>query len=251
MESILFETTGKDTWIGDINTSIVFIQMIGYFTVIFRILHRKKKAIRETASDAEWVQKEWIPVFEYLFAALFVIVMVCYVIWPRTDAWLIQILNVVAMFYLVYNSIAHPVMPIQKGAEPIQANEEEAELEAPAVPTMTDEQMKEVCDAASRYMEESKAYLRPDISLALFAKEMNVPQRTLSRSINGSLGCNFFEFVNRKRVEEAKRQLLALDVKDYNIDSIFADCGFRSRSTFYMVFKKITGKSPVAWLEDR
>ena len=251
LASIRHEMTGDDTWIGDINTIIVFIQMVAYFAVIFRFLHRKKKAIRDTVSDAEWVQKEWIPVFEYLFAALFVIVMVCYAIWPRTDAWLIQILNVVAMFYLVYNTIAHPVMPIVQVVEDEPETADTSEVETSAAPAMDEQQMKEVCEKASQYMAESKAYLRPDISLALFAREINIPQRTLSRAINGSLGCNFFEFVNRMRIEEAKRLLRDLRTSDFNIDSIYSDCGFRSRSTFFMVFKKMTGMSPAAWLEGR
>mgnify|MGYP003290142282 CR=1 FL=1 len=251
MSSILNEMSGEDTWIGNLNTIIVFLQMVGYFTAIFLFLHRTKKAINTNTSDAEWMQKEWIISFEYLFAALFVVVMTCYAIWPRTDAWLIQILNVIAMFYLVYNTIAHPVMPIRQVAEDIQEPAETYEPEISATPAMDDRQMNEVCERASRYLEESKAYLRPDISLAIFAKEINIPQRTLSRSINGCLGCNFFEFINRMRVEEAKRLLLQLDVKDYNIDSIYTDCGFRSRSTFFLVFKKLTGKSPVAWLQER
>ena len=251
LASIQHEMTGDDTWIGDINTIIVFIQMVAYFAVIFRFLHRKKKAIRDTVSDAEWVQKEWIPVFEYLFAALFVIVMVCYAIWPRTDAWLIQILNVIAMFYLVYNTIAHPVMPIVQVVEDEPETADTSEVETSAAPAMDEQQMKEVCEKASQYMAESKAYLRPDISLALFAREINIPQRTLSRAINGSLGCNFFEFVNRMRIEEAKRLLRDLRTSDFNIDSIYSDCGFRSRSTFFMVFKKMTGMSPAAWLEGR
>lgn len=249
--SIQHEMTGDDTWIGDINTIIVFIQMVAYFAVIFRFLHRKKKAIRDTVSDAEWVQKEWIPVFEYLFAALFVIVMACYAIWPRTDAWLIQILNVIAMFYLVYNTIAHPVMPIVQVVEDEPETADTSEVETSAAPAMDEQQMKEVCEKASQYMAESKAYLRPDISLALFAREINIPQRTLSRAINGSIGCNFFEFVNRMRIEEAKRLLCDLRTSDFNIDSIYSDCGFRSRSTFFMVFKKMTGMSPAAWLEGR
>ena len=251
MNSILLEMEGTDTWIGDINTSVIFIQMVAYFTVIFRFLHKKKKVIRETASDAEWVQKEWIPIFEYLFAALFIIVMVCYAIWPRTDAWLIQILNVIAMFYLVYNTIAHPVMPMKQITKDVHEPIEAFDTETSSAPAMSLEQMKDVCDRASRHMKESKAYLRPDISLALFAKEINIPQRTLSRAINGYLECNFFEFVNRLRIEEAKSRLLQLKASDYNIDSIFADCGFRSRSTFYMVFKKMTGMTPATWLEDR
>lgn len=251
LASIRYEMTGEDSLVGDVNTIIIFLQMVGYFIAIFRFLYRKKKAIRDTASDAEWVQKEWIPVFEYLFAALFVIVMVCYAIWPRTDAWLIQILNVVAMFYLVYNTIAHPVMPIKQVVEEIPELAETNEVENTAISIIDELQMKEVCEHASRYMQESKAYLRPDISLALFAKEVNIPQRTLSRSINGFMSCNFFEFVNRMRIEEAKRLLSELKTSDFNIDSIYVDCGFRSRSTFYMVLKKMTGMTPAAWLEDR
>ncbi len=252
METILHEVMGDDTWIGDVNTIIIFVQMVGYFTAIFRFLHRTKKTIGDTMSDAEWMQKEWIIVFEYLFAALFVTVMVCYAIWPRTDAWLIQVLNVIAMFYLVYNSIAHPAMPVMQMAGVAEAEPSDvAETEVAATPSMSDEQMREVCDRASRYMEESKAYLRSDISLALFAKEVNIPQRTLSRAINGCMGCNFFEFVNRMRIEEAKHRLCELNASDFNIESIYTECGFRSRSTFYMVFKKMTEKTPAKSLEEQ
>lgn len=253
LASIRYEMTGNTTLINDINTIFVFIQMIAYFAVIFRFLHRTKKAIGDTLSDAEWIQKSWIPVFEYLFAALFVIVMVGFFISPSTGTWLIQILNVIAMFYLVYNIIAHPVMPIKQVPVEI-ANDDVSETvnaETPSTHIMDEQQMKEICESASRYMEESKAYLRPDISLAIFAKEIKIPQRKLSFAINGYLKCNFFEFVNRMRIEEAKHLMQKLDTSNLNIDSIYADCGFRSRSSFYMVFKKMTGKTPVAWLEDR
>ncbi len=253
LASIQYEMTGNTTFINDINSVFVFVQMIGYFTAIFLFLHRTKKAIGDTLSDAEWIQKSWIPVFEYLFAALFVIVMICFFIWPITGTWLIQILNVIAMFYLVYNTIAHPVMPIKEVPTDIVANDvaENVDVETPAVQVIDEQQMKEICERASRYMEETKAYLRPDISLALFAKEINIPQRKLSQAINGYLKCNFFEFVNRMRIEEAKLLLQKLNTSDYSIDSIYAECGFRSRSSFYMVFKKLTGKTPVSWLENR
>lgn len=255
LASIRYEMTGNTTLINDINTIFVFIQMIAYFAVIFRFLHRTKKAIGDTLSDAEWIQKSWIPVFEYLFAALFVIVMVGFFISPSTGTWLIQILNVIAMFYLVYNIIAHPVMPIKQ--VPVEIADDDTsetvsvETQTPSTHIIDEQQMKDICESASRYMEESKAYLRHDISLAVFAKEIKIPQRKLSFAINGYLKCNFFEFVNRMRIEEAKHLMQKLDTSNLNIDSIYADCGFRSRSSFYMVFKKMTGKTPVAWLEDR
>lgn len=251
LASIEYEMTGDTTFVNDVNAAFVAIQMIAYFAAIFRFLHRTKKAIGDTLSDAEWIQKSWIPTFEYIFAVLFVIVMVCFFIWPITGTWLIQILNVVAMFYLVYNTIAHPVMPIKEVPTGITTNDitETANTETPSTQIIDEEQMKEICERASRYMEETKAYLRPDISLALFAKEINISQRKLSQAINSYLKCNFFEFVNRMRIEEAKHLMQKLDTSDYNIDSIYADCGFRSRSSFYMVFKKMTGKTPLSWLK--
>lgn len=244
LHAIVYEMSGDDTWVGDVNTAIIVVQLIIYFPLIFTFLRRRKRAICSSASDAEWVQKEWIPKLMVLFAVLFVVVMACYVIWPRTDAWLIQILNVIAMSFLVYNSIAHPMMPVQpQPATP--------EAENTSVPPLSREQMREICDRASQYLSETKAYLRPDISLSVLAKETAIPSRNLSRSLNTYLRRNFFEFINEMRVEEAKQRLLSLETSGYNIDSIFTECGFRSRSTFFLVFKKMEGKTPAAWLKER
>lgn len=250
MDSILHEMSGDDTWVGDANTAGIAVQLFTYFPMIFRFLHRRRREIQESISNAEWIQKEWIPQLMILFASLFVVVMGCYMIWPRTDAWLIQILNVIAMSFLVYNSIAHPMLPVRQ-PEPAQTEQGEQETATGTIPSLSREQMWEICDKASQYLQTTKAYVQPDISLALFAKEIDVPQRTLSRCINGYLHRNFFEFINEMRVEEAKRRLLDLDASGYNIDSIYTACGFRSRSTFFLVFKKVEGKTPAAWLKEQ
>lgn len=244
LHSIVYEMSGEDTWVGDVNTLIITVQLFTYFPLIFVFLRRRKRAICGSVSDAEWVQKEWIPRLMVLFAGLFVVVMTCYAIWPRTDAWLIQLLNVIAMSFLVYNTIAHPMMPVQPQPEI-------PETENTSVSQLSREQMREICDRVSHYLSDTKAYLRPDISLSVLAKETGISSRNLSRSINAYLCRNFFEFINEMRVEEAKQRLLALETSGYNIDSVFTECGFRSRSTFFLVFKKIEGKSPAAWLKER
>lgn len=246
VDSILYEMKGDDSWIGDVNTIIITIQLVTYFPAIFRFLYRRKKEIYETSSNAEWIQKGWIWQFMLLFAALFVTVMVSYAIWPRTDAWLIQILNVIAMSFLVYNTIAHPVISPQLEQKVVEESTDNNNV----TQSLTDEQMREICEKASSYLLTTKAFLQPDITIALFAKQIDIPQRNLSRAINTYLNRNFFEFINEMRVEEAKRKLVELDAKGYNIDSIYSECGFRSRSTFFMVFKKITGKTPAIWLND-
>lgn len=241
-KSIRYEMSGDDTWIGDINSLIVTLQLLIYFPSIFIYIFRRRKKIMETQSDAEWVQKLWIFKFMALFAILFVIVMVAYAIYPRTDAWLIQILNVIAMVYLTYYSIVNPTI-----SQPKTHQEEKGKYVATTF-QLSESQMQEICERARSYLLSSKRYLSPDLTLAILAQEMEVSQKYLSRSINLYLKCNFFELINKMRVEEAKQQLLNLDSSGYNIDSIYTECGFKSRSTFFLVFKKITGQTPATWL---
>lgn len=180
MESILHEVTGDDTWIGDFNAAVITSQMIGYFVAIFIYLYRKKQYIKDNWSDTEYMQKEWIPKLMILFAALFVTVMTCYAIWPRTDAWLIQILNVMAMSFLVYNFIAHPTVPYIQGTSRMLVKDETVGFQS--IPD--EEQMRDICSQVKEYLETTNAFLRKDLSLSILSRETGIYQKLLSRSIN-------------------------------------------------------------------
>ncbi len=254
MNCILYETTGYDNWIGDVNAIIIFIQMVAYFTAIFYYLHKVKHSIRSNCSDAEYLHKEWIPQLMKLFAFLFAIVMIAYAIAPRTDAWLIQILNVIAMSFLVYNAIAHPtVTSIQRFPQisnhKPNGSYSDSRRSDPAAFSLGTSQMQENCEKIINYLKQSQAYRRSDLSLAILSKETGIPQKALSRSINSYLKQNFFELINEMRIEEAKRCLLSPQTSAYKIDSIYEECGFRSRSTFFLAFKKVEGMTPAQWLQ--
>ena len=246
MESILHEVTGDDTWIGDFNAAVITSQMIGYFAAIFIYLYRKKQYIKDNWSDAEYMQKEWIPKLMILFAALFVTVMTCYAIWPRTDAWLIQILNVMAMSFLVYNFIAHPTVPYIQGTSRMLVKDETVGFQS--IPD--EEQMRDICSQVKEYLETTNAFLRKDLSLSILSRETGIYQKLLSRSINEYLKQNFFELINEMRVGEAKRRLLLPENAGHTVDSLYEECGFRTRSTFFLAFKKVEGLSPAQWLNS-
>jgi len=236
-----------------INDIIVFGQFFIYFPLMFRFLRRTRKKLLENYSDSEFYTTQWISRFILFFFILFFIVFVAYVISPRTDAWLIPILNVFGMSYLIYHSITHPTTSyIRRLKEiPIEQDPENDEslLNAPSF-SLEENQMKSICSQVKEYLESTKAYLRSDLSLATLSQETGIPQKNLSRSINSHLNCNFFELINRMRIEEAKRQLLDLETSGYKIDSIYEGCGFRTRSTFFLAFKKAEGISPAQWLKS-
>lgn len=87
----------------------------------------------------------------------------------------------------------------------------------------------------------------PDLSLTELARRLGTNTHYLSRALNDGLGTSFSQFVNRLRVEEAKRRLRG----DGDILSIALDVGFGSKASFNRVFRAETGTTPSAWRDAR
>lgn len=57
-------------------------------------------------------------------------------------------------------------------------------------------------------------------------------------------GINFYEFVDRYRIEEAKRMFVSEELKKNTTTDIYLAAGFNSKSVFYTFFKKFEGVTP-------
>ncbi|MFN8723369.1 MAG: helix-turn-helix domain-containing protein [Rhodospirillales bacterium] len=89
-----------------------------------------------------------------------------------------------------------------------------------------------------------RLYLEPDLSLRKLSTRLAVSENHLSQTFTRRLDMSFYHYVNRWRVEEAKRLLLTTDA---NVLNIAHDVGFNSRSAFYNAFRTVTGESPVTF----
>ena len=87
-------------------------------------------------------------------------------------------------------------------------------------------------------------YMDPDITLDKLAESLKILPRDLSSLINRHFGINFYEFINRYRIEEAKRMLNSEEYKATTITDIYLKVGFNSKSVFYTFFKKLEGITP-------
>jgi len=100
----------------------------------------------------------------------------------------------------------------------------------------------EVIDGEALYR---KAYL----SLDELAQKLNTTPRVLSQVLNQELGMTFYDYVNKKRIHEAMKQLADPSRKDQTILQIMYDVGFNSKSSFNTAFKKFTGSTPSEYRE--
>ena len=87
-------------------------------------------------------------------------------------------------------------------------------------------------------------YMDPDITLDKLAETLKILPRDLSSLINRHFGVNFYEFINRYRIEEAKRMLSSEKYRATTITDIYLKVGFNSKSVFYTFFKKLEGMTP-------
>jgi len=100
-------------------------------------------------------------------------------------------------------------------------------------------------------IELQKLYLNQSLTIEEFSKEIAAPYREVSNTINKHFNTNFFEFINKHRVEEAKRMLSDPAYDSLSILEILHESGFNSKSAFQRFFKRLTGESPRAFRKNR
>ena len=99
--------------------------------------------------------------------------------------------------------------------------------------------------ALQNLMVEKKAFLDPGLTLEHVAHQLDLSTSYLSRVIKSELHTNYSDYINEFRVAEAKNYLGNPDFSTYTITAIGLEAGFNSKSSFYEVFKKHTGQTPL------
>ncbi|MGD8305274.1 MAG: helix-turn-helix domain-containing protein [Ignavibacteria bacterium] len=109
---------------------------------------------------------------------------------------------------------------------------------------LTEHRAKDYLTRLIKSMEDDKLFRENNLNLTALSKRLNIPQHHLSQILNEKLNQNFFDFVNKYRVEEAKRLLNCPDYIHYTILAIALESGFNNKVSFNYSFKKLTGSTP-------
>ncbi|MCP5053409.1 MAG: helix-turn-helix domain-containing protein, partial [bacterium] len=99
-------------------------------------------------------------------------------------------------------------------------------------------------------IETEKIYRDVDISLQSLAGKLSITPHQLSQLLNEQLECNFPDFINSHRVEEAKKIMRSPDGSGRKITMVALDVGFNAMPTFYRAFRKFTGMTPNHYKEQ-
>ncbi|MDA3878977.1 MAG: helix-turn-helix domain-containing protein [Prolixibacteraceae bacterium] len=92
-------------------------------------------------------------------------------------------------------------------------------------------------------------YLDPELTLQKASTVLRIPKYKLSQLIRNDGYSNFYSFVNLFRVEKSKSLLRKLP-DSHVVESIAKESGFKSRSTYFRVFKEFVGETPGEFLKS-
>ncbi|NQT27376.1 helix-turn-helix transcriptional regulator [candidate division KSB1 bacterium] len=106
------------------------------------------------------------------------------------------------------------------------------------------ERAKQIEQLLLHIMDSDTLYTDPNLTLPQLADRLEVSPHNLSQVINVQLNQNFFDLINRYRIDKVKQDLIDSDKKQYTILAIAFDAGFNSKTSFNTIFKRHIGLTP-------
>jgi AraC-like DNA-binding protein len=110
-----------------------------------------------------------------------------------------------------------------------------------------DYRLEELKTVLQYIMENNKPFLDCELTLVKLASMMDILSHQLSYIINTGFNENFYQFINRYRIQEAKKLILDEKMNHLSLQGIALEVGFKSKSVFNLAFKKSTGQTPTEY----
>jgi AraC-like DNA-binding protein len=110
---------------------------------------------------------------------------------------------------------------------------------------------EKIVKTVQHYMQNGKPWQEPELTVNQLASRLSIKPRLLSQAVNDILGQNFYDFINRYRIEEASRLLTNPKDQKITILEVLYEVGFNSKSSFNTLFKKYTGLTPTAFRQKK
>ncbi len=157
-----------------------------------------------------------------------------------------QILVMVCLvFYVAYITYAQP--EIFKGQIKIV---DPIELFKYKKSGLTESFSKELSQELVKLLEVDKVYKRSDLNLSKLSEIMGTTRHNTSQVINEHFSMNYFELINKFRIDEAIK-IIKNDTKgEFNIIDIAYQVGYNNKVTFNKAFKKVYKVTPSEYIKS-
>ena len=227
----------------------IFIQFLSYVIISLNLVSRYKNASGQFFSDRKNSDVSWLyNTLTFLILIIIVSILngvIVQTIWAK---YYLAIFNIVIFLMLVY--IIRVMLKVLRKPDFFYLSEEgPLHLQSPGSKLKgtlrpVNNETGRIAQIVLEYMKNNRPYLDPELTLDQLAKQLSLKSRLLSQVINDELGQNFYDFINRYRIEEASRLLTNPKDPKITVLEVLYEVGFNSKSSFNTLFKKYTGLTP-------
>ncbi len=234
-----------------------------YLIKCYFILQKHKANLKRISSSISQISLDWL--LQFLF-----ILSITVVIWINDALFELPYLTeatnfvyAIAIFFLAYFSIKQKAIfvfkekDINQISDVLEQEDHNTDVTIspvadakPKLKRLSAEQIADLSTRLSSLMETEKLFLKNDLNLPAVAERLGISIHEASFLINETGKDNFYTFINKYRVEEAKRLLASDKMDELNIVGIAFASGFNSKTTFNTTFKKMVGVSPSQYSKE-
>ncbi len=210
-----------------------WVKQTGVNEVIYRNLPSGKYIFKIRASESSEPAQQWVVSVHKSYFTLAMILLV-----------VVIIAVLLVYFYGKIRSlqkrmkeerlILGTVVQRQNGAKEMQSS-------------LPEEKLGDIMDELLAYMDRDKPYLNAKLSINEVASQLGCTEMELSQLLNSHMKVNFANFINVYRVKEIKLRLNQENLSKYTLKALSEQCGFNSKTTFYRVFKNVSGMTPMEY----
>lgn len=233
-------------------TFTILSQSLFYCFISYLRIRKHKRNILSFASSVSEIDLNWLENIIKLLLLLTVSISIYEAIFDTEHLnLLLNILSIYIVFFVGINILKQKEIFFTEESKR-EAINTVLEEEFTEKKLLSDKELQKLMQKVDHLMQNEEVYLENEINLIKMAKMISVTPHQLSYTINKGYQMNFFQFVNKFRIEKAKELLLDDKMDKFSILGIAYESGFNSKTTFYNMFKKETGQTPSSFkLENK
>jgi AraC-like DNA-binding protein len=221
------------------------ISLIAYAILTINIYRESKKNVKEKSRKLLWQRN---------IIAMYTIYVVTFLLFIGTTSGFLDFqiffhLQIVVMvglvFYVAYITYVQP--EIFKGEVKLV---DPVNLFKYRTSSLTPSYSNELKDNLLNLLNDEKIHRENNISLQLLSEKLGTSRHNTSQVINEHFNLNFFELINKYRIEDAVAVLNNNVEKNLTIIEIAYMVGFNNKVTFNKSFKKYLSQTPSEYIKS-
>ena len=111
-----------------------------------------------------------------------------------------------------------------------------------------EQEFAEIVERMKSYIEENRCYINPELKMSDLAEVLGMSSSKLSQVFSLYVKENYYEFINKYRLNEFKRLIDEGEYKKYTLTALSEKCGFK-KSSFFSTFRRVEGMTPTEYMK--